>query len=362
MFETTILRYIAPNGEPLTALPVWCSQSDWLVQAYKHMQFARLFDQKAIALQRTGQLGTYASMLGAEAIDVAVGMCMEGPDIFVPYYRNHACQMVRGLPASEVFRYWGGDERGSAAPELKQDFPNCIPIATQTLHACGAAFALRYRHLSRIAVAMLGDGATSKGDFAEALNVAGVWKLPVVFVINNNQWAISVPLSLQTAVHRLSDKGLAAGVPGIQVDGNDIIALRVALETAFQTARDGQEPFLIEALSYRLSDHTTADDASRYRPAEELKNAWQHEPVSRLKKLLLSLHLWDEPQDQALLHRLQAQLEAQVNAYLNTAPAPVTDIFDHLYAELHPALREQRDWCEVNHMPGGSHAHGGSDE
>ncbi len=362
MHESTLLRYIAPNGEPLTALPVWCSQSDWLVAAYRHMQFARLFDQKAIALQRTGQLGTYASILGAEAIDVAVGMCMEATDILAPYYRNHACQMVRGLPARHILSYWGGDERGSAAAEMQQDFPNCIPIATQTLHACGAAFALKYRQQSRIAVAMLGDGATSKGDFAEALNVAGVWKLPVVFIINNNQWAISVPRTLQSAVSRLSDKGLAAGVPAIQVDGNDIIALRIALETAFQTAREGQGPFLIEAISYRLSDHTTADDANRYRPAEELKTAWKHEPLARLRTLLFALQLWDEQRDTTLLHDLQNQLDAEVKAYLETPAPPVTDMFDYLHAELHPALREQRDWCEVNQIPGGSHAPGGADE
>ncbi|MFW1678681.1 pyruvate dehydrogenase (acetyl-transferring) E1 component subunit alpha [Pontibacter sp. JAM-7] len=350
MHDSTILRYIAPNGEPLTALPVWCTQTDWLITAYQQMQFARLLDQKAIALQRTGQLGTYASILGAEAIDVAVGLCMEPFDILAPYYRNHACQMVRGLPASEILRYWGGDEHGSAAPEMHRDFPNCIPIASQTLHACGAAFALRYRQQSQIAVAMLGDGATSKGDFAEALNVAGVWKLPVVFVINSNQWAISVPRHQQSAASRLSDKGLAAAVPGIQVDGNDIIALRIALDTAFTAARNGEGPFLLEALSYRLSDHTTADDASRYCPADELKQAWQHEPVARLRKLLLHLNLWDEQQEQQLMAELQTQLEQQVAAYLAIQPAPVTDMFDHLYATLPDQLRSQRDWAEVNQM------------
>ncbi|WP_286237162.1 pyruvate dehydrogenase (acetyl-transferring) E1 component subunit alpha [Neptuniibacter halophilus] len=355
MTDQLPLQYLDSEGQPTQTLPDWCNTPDRLQRCYHYMQLARQFDSKAIALQRTGQLGTYASLLGAEAIDVSVALSMSKEDVLVPYYRNHACQIIRGMPLEEVFLYWGGDERGNAATAMQKDFPNAVPIATQCLHACGVASAIKIRGEKRAAVTMIGDGGTSKGDFMEALNIAGVWQLPVVFIINNNQWAISVPRKIQSAATRLADKAIGAGIPGIQVDGNDAIAMHEAMQTALQRAYEGKGATLIEAISYRLSDHTTADDATRYRSNDELKQAWEREPVKRLRNFMRSQNFWDEDQEQALLQEIAQLVQQAADSYLAIPPQPVSSIFDFMYAELPSHLNEQRDWAEVRAMPGGSH-------
>jgi pyruvate dehydrogenase E1 component alpha subunit len=319
------------------------------------MVLARQFDTKAIALQRTGQMGTYASLLGSEAIDVSVGLSMSSEDVLVPYYRNHACQIIRGMPIDEAFLYWGGDERGNASAAMQKDFPNAVPIATQSLHACGVATAMKVRNQKRATITLIGDGGTSKGDFMEALNIAGVWQLPVVFIINNNQWAISVPRKIQTAATQLADKAVAAGIPGMQVDGNDVIAMREAVDSALQRAYEGKGPTLIEAVSYRLSDHTTADDATRYRSNDELKEAWEREPIKRLRNFMVLSQFWDENKEQALLQEINQLIQQAADDYLTRGLQPVESMFDYLYAELPDHLIEQRDWAIVRAMKGGSH-------
>lgn len=349
------LQYLDTDGQPLAELPQWSTSPDWLIRCYHYMVLARQFDTKAIALQRTGQLGTYASLLGAEGIDVPVALSMTQEDVLVPYYRNHACQIVRGVPLADAFLYWGGDERGNASEAMNKDFPNAVPIATQALHACGVASAMKIRNQKHATVTFIGDGGTSKGDFMEALNIAGVWQLPVVFIINNNQWAISVPREIQSAAERLVDKAVGAGIPGIEVDGNDVIAMREATTTALQRAYDGKGPTLIEAVSYRLSDHTTADDATRYRSNEELKDAWEREPIKRLRNFMVYKGFWDENKEQALQQEVAQLVQSAADEYVTMAPQSVESIFDHMYAELPDHLVEQRDWAVVKAMQGGSH-------
>lgn len=358
MQNCEVLQYINMHGEQVQPLPESLHSGEWLIHCYHNMVLARTFDNKAIALQRTGQLGTYASLLGSEGIDVPVAMSMSAEDILVPYYRNHACQMIRGMSLHEILLYWGGDERGNASTGQQKDLPNAVPIATQSLHACGVATALKIRNLHHAAVTLIGDGGTSKGDFMEALNIAGVWKLPVVFIINNNQWAISVPRALQCSAEKLSDKAKAAGIPGVQVDGNDVIAMHQAMTNALQHAYAGKGPTLIEALSYRLSDHTTADDATRYRDNDELKEAWKKDPIKRLRTFLLQENLWDETKEVALQEKVTQQVQTAVDEYLNTEPQTVESIFDYLYAELPESLEAQRDWATVKAMSGGSHHKG----
>lgn len=312
-----------------------------LISAYKAMQLARLFDAKCIALQRTGQLGTYPSCEGAEAIGVGTANAMQQDDVFVPYYRDLAAQLVRGVRLEEVLMYWGGDERGSDFQIPRQDMPNCIPIATQCTHACGIASAFKIRHQKRVAVCSLGDGATSKGDFAEALNLAGVWQLPVVFVINSNQWAISVPRHLQCAAQNLCDKALAAGFNGVQIDGNDVGAVFNAVSKAIDTARAGKGPALIECISYRLSDHTTADDASRYRSIDELDCARQQDPIERLKSHLIALNEWDNDLESQLNSYCHSQIDSAIARYQNTRARTPESMFEHLYAERPAQLDEQ---------------------
>ncbi len=354
------LQYLDQEGQPSQPCPEWCNKPDWLLRCYHYMVLARQFDTKAIALQRTGQLGTYASLLGSEGIDVPVALSMKPSDVLVPYYRNHACQIIRGMPLEEAFLYWGGDERGNSSDQMGEDFPNAVPIATQSLHACGVASAFKIRNQKRAAVTFIGDGGTSKGDFMEALNVAGVWQLPVVFIINNNQWAISIPRQIQSAAAQLADKAVAAGIPGIQVDGNDPIAMHEAINNALNRAYEGKGATLIEAISYRLGDHTTADDATRYRSNDELKAAWERDPIKRLRNFLALQNFWDESKEQALLQETHQLVQEAANKYIEISPQKIDSIFDYLYAEPNNQLIEQKDWAIVKAMQGGSHYEGES--
>lgn len=338
-------RYLDNQGQPLAALPGWVDDPQLLTDFYRQMSLVRAFDQKCVALQRTGQLGTYASTLGQEAIGTALGRAMTVDDVLIPYYRDTAVQLQRGVAMQDILLYWGGDERGSAwtAPGAAEDFPICVPIATQACHACGVASAFRIRQQPRVAVTTCGDGATSKGDFLESINLAGVWQLPVVFVVNNNQWAISVPRSLQSAAPTLAHKALAAGIPGEQVDGNDVLAVYDRLGAAIERARAGKGPTLVECVTYRLGDHTTSDDASRYRKAEELSEAWKHEPIGRLQRFLHRQGLWDEAREQQLQQALSEQISAAVEAFRSQAAADPGAAFDHLFAEMPAAYHQQRE-------------------
>ena len=338
-------RFLAPDGQPVTGLPPWADDFNLLTRLYRQMVLTRLFDRKAVALQRTGRIGTYAPTLGQEAIGVAIGSLMRREDVLVPYYRDTAVQLMRGVKMEEILLYWGGDERGSdyADPAVAEDFPICVPIATQSLHACGVATAFKIRGEHRVAVTTCGDGATSKGDFLEALNVAGAWQLPVVFVVNNNQWAISVPRRIQCGAQTLAQKAIGAGFHGEQVDGNDIIAVCDRMRLALERARQGKGPVLLECLSYRLGDHTTADDATRYRSAEEVSAAWNEEPVKRLQAFLVSQGVWDEGREQALIADCQAEVQRAVEVFEAAGTQPAESVFEHLYARWPAALAEQRE-------------------
>ena len=353
--EIHLTRYLAPDGTPVGDMPEWAQGSDPWCHYYRQMVLARQFDAKAISLQRTGQLGTYASLLGGEAIDVVCGALMQPEDVLVPYYRNHILQMMRGVPMQDVLLYWGGDERGSASPAMRKDLPNAVPIATQCLHACGVATALKLRQQPQAVLTMIGDGGTSKGDFLEAINVAGAWQLPVVFVINNNQWAISVPRAKQCIAPTLAQKAIGAGIRGEQVDGNDAVALHEVVGQALARARNGKGPTLIEAVSYRLSDHTTADDATRYRSAEELKQAWARDPLPRLRTWLHSQNLWDEQQEQRWQEEAKGLIGKAVDAYLAMPPQAIDDLFDYLYAECPPGLQRQKEEMRQKRQGGEDH-------
>ncbi len=344
-FSIAYHQYLNENGELVCALPAFATP-EVLTFLYREMVLTRVFDTKAINLQRTGKMGTYPSILGQEAYSVAIGHTMHKEDVLVPYYRDQGAQLQRGVSMVDIFRYWGGDEEGSHFRHAPEDLPICVPIATQCLHAAGIAKAFQYRKQPRVAVTTIGDGGTSKGDFYEAMNLAGAWKLPVVFVVNNNQWAISVPRSNQTGTETIAQKSIAAGFTGLQVDGNDVIAMHQVMQTALEKARHGHGPTLIEAISYRLSDHTTADDASRYRSKEELAAAWEKDPVARLRKYLTQQGLWDDAHEEHLQAECQAQVAEAVEEYTNT-PRPTTDaIFDHMYDTLTKPLQEQKAYAK----------------
>ena len=209
-FSIPFSRFIDATGDMVDPLPNFAQDRETLVSLYRAMVLTRVFDEKAVALQRTGRLGTYASSLGQEAVGVGVASAMKPEDVLLPSFRDQSAMLWRGVTMTELLLYWGGDERGSDFKGPREDFPVCIPVASQFPHAAGVALAMKLGRQPRVAVAIGGDGSTSKGDFYEALNIAGVWKLPVVFVINNNQWAISVSRNAQTAAETLAQKAVAA--------------------------------------------------------------------------------------------------------------------------------------------------------
>jgi 2-oxoisovalerate dehydrogenase E1 component alpha subunit len=341
-FEIDYTQFLSPQGEATQALPEFALDPSVLVSWYRAMVLTRLFDAKAVALQRTGKLGTFASALGQEAIGVGLATAMRPEDVLAPSYRDHAAQFVRGVTMVESLRYWSGDERGSDFAVPRNDFPICVPIGTQVCHAVGAAYAFKLRREPRVAVCICGDGASSKGDFYESMNFAGVWQAPLVLVINNNQWAISVPRSIQTAAQTLAQKAIAAGIEGRQVDGNDIVAMHHVARQAIGKARAGAGPTLIEALSYRLGDHTTSDDATRYRDAETVRQQWAFEPVLRLRNYLVRLGTWGKEQEEQLTRECSDSVNQAVEAYLETPAAGPAAMFDHLYARLPEAMQRQR--------------------
>jgi len=342
-FEIRRRVYLAPDGAGLRRLPSFAFDTALLVSFYRAMVLARAFDLKAVSLQRTGRLGTYAVALGQEAVGVGIASAMRQEDVLLPSYRDNAALLWRGVKMEEILLYWGGDERGNRSSGPAHDFPYCIPVGSQAPHAAGVAYAFKFRLEPRVAVCLFGDGATSKGDVWEAMNFAGVHKLPLVFVANNNQWAISVPLKLQTASETLAQKAIAAGFAGEQVDGNDVIAVRAAADEAIAAARSGEGPRFIEATTYRLGDHTTADDAGRYRPPEEVQGRWKEEPIARLRAYLVSQRAWGKVEEEQLVSECQERIDAAAERYLTVGPRAPETMFDHLYAELPKVYASQRD-------------------
>lgn len=341
-FKIQYRQILDPSGAAVAPLPQFALDTGEVLRMYRAMTLVRVFDAKSVNLQRTGQLGTYPSSLGHEAAHVGIGAAMRPEDVLAPVYREFGTQLWRGVTMTEILTYWGGDETGSDFAVPRQDFAWCVPIATQTLHAAGAAMAFKILRQPRCALAYIGDGGTSEGAFYEAINVAGARTLPVVFVIVNNGWAISVPVAQQTAAQTLAQKAVSAGIPGVQVDGNDVFAVREVVAEALEAARRGGGPTLIEALTYRLSDHTTADDASRYRPDEEVKEAWAREPLLRIRAFLLNRGIWDSAKERALLADCTRQVDAAVGEYLAKAKPSTDAMFDHLFAVLPAHLHEQR--------------------
>ncbi len=314
-----------------------------LLKLYRDMILIRRFDEKALKLQRQGRMGTYGSLKGQEAAQAGLAMAMEPEDWMVPSFREHGIMQLRGIPAHLVHAYWKGDERGNCFPEGTRCLPPSVPVGSQLIHAVGIGLALKNRGEKVAVVGFAGDGASSEGDFHEALNFAGVFQTPTVIFIQNNQWAISVPFKKQTAAASIAQRAHGYGLPGIQVDGNDVLAVYAASKEALERARSGGGPTLIEALTYRMENHTTADDAFKYRPKEELDYWTERDPISRMKAFLTSKRLWNDKKQNALDAEITAEVDAEVEK-LEAMPAPDPgDVFDYMYRDIPWNLREQRD-------------------
>ncbi len=316
---------------------------DEIRRCYELLVLSRAFDTRALALQREGRIGTYPSILGQEAAQVGSALAIAKSDWVFPSFREMGMHITLGYPLDLLFRYWAGDERGMHAPDDLNIFPVCVSVGTHIPHAVGAALAAKLRGDPIAVVTYFGDGATSKGDFHEGFNLAGVYRAPVVFICQNNQWAISVPVARQTAATTLAQKAWAYGFEGVQVDGNDVFAVYRATSESLEKARSGGGPTFIECLTYRLGDHTTADDASRYRPAVELE-AWRgRDPILRLRRYMEQKGLWSEAYGKDVQQQAEARIDEAVHMAESAPPPEPGEMVDAACATLSPRLQRQRD-------------------
>jgi pyruvate dehydrogenase E1 component alpha subunit len=310
-------------------------------QMYRQMLLLRLYDRKAVSLQRQGRLGTYAQMEGQEASLVASTYPLQPQDWMVTSYRETGAMWLHGVPLRLLSLYWMGNEFGSHMPEGVRVLPISIPVGSHPLHAVGLAYASKYRRENGIAMTYFGDGATSEGDVHEAFNLAGVFRVPCVFFCQNNQYAISVPRQQQTASATIAQKALAYGFPGILVDGNDIFAVYAVTCEAVERARRGQGPALIEAYTYRMAPHTTADDPTKYRDEAELEEWRPRDPLLRVQRYLHSRGQWSEAWEAQLVEACTAEVEQAMAEAAAVPPPPPQDMFRYMYATMTPQLRDQ---------------------
>ncbi len=308
---------------------------------YEMLVFSRMLDKTCLSLQREGRMFTYPSCEGQEATQVGSAYALKQEDWMFPYFREVGAHLVRGLPLEKYLLYWMGDERGQQVPDNINDFMISVPVASQLPHAVGLAYALKLQKKKAAVLVYLGDGATSKGDFHEAMNFAGVWRLPIIFVCQNNQYAISVPVSKQTASKSLAQKAISYGFSGIQVDGNDVFGMYKATLDAVNSARSGGGPTFIEAFTYRVGDHTTADDSTKYRSAKEVEAWRKKDPIIRLQKYMQHKKLWTQAYEKKLQADIQKKIDNSVKAAEGIEPQPVESIFNYTYSEMDWNLKEQ---------------------
>lgn len=318
---------------------------DLLFRLYRTMHLARKFDERLLNLQRQGRIGTFPPISGQEASQLGAVAVLRPADWFVPAFRETAAEIWRGRSLESVILYNNGFNEGVEIPEGSNDLPISVPVGSQIIHAVGLGWAARYRQTDDVAMAFFGDGATSEGDFHEGLNFAGVFQAPAIFVCQNNHWAISFPRSKQTRSKTLAQKALAYGMPGIQVDGNDILAVYAAAREAVDRARSGGGPTLIECVTYRMAVHTTADDPKRYRTEEEVEQWKKRDPLTRFQKYLIDKGVISEDKiaglDSEVAQDIQSAID-RVEAQMKTLGDPL-DMFKHAYAEMPPYLQEQKE-------------------
>jgi len=351
--ETADATSLLPSAEPLTLIdqdgkPVQrggqltLPTPDVLRELHRRMVLGRRFDTQATALTKQGRLAVYPSSRGQDACQVGAVLALRDQDWLFPTYRDSVAVITRGVPAEEALALLRGDWHCGYDPYRYRVAPQCTPLATNTLHAVGLAHAARLQRKDQVALVLLGDGATSEGDTHEALNFAGVWKAPVVFLVQNNGYAISVPLAKQTAAPTLAAKGIGYGVPALLVDGNDAAAVYSAVRTGIERARAGDGPTLIEAITYRIEAHTNADDATRYRDSAEVSAWLERDPITRLAAYLSANGLLDDAAAGALAaeaERFADGVRQRMNEDVGVDPA---ELFEHVYAHPTAALERQR--------------------
>ena len=313
-------------------------------QLYQKMLFIRLADQRALMLQRQGRLGTYAPVWGQEACQIGSAYALQKSDWIFPAFREIGATLMMGIPLKTIYLYWMGNEEGSRAPEGIHVMPVSVPVASHLPHAVGVAWAAKLRRDKIVTIAYFGDGATSKGDFHEAMNFAGVFKTPTIFFCQNNQFAISVPRALQTASKTIAQKAVAYGFDGIQVDGNDLFAVIEATREAVEKARSGGGPTLIEGVTYRFGPHTTSDDPTKYRTEKEIEPWKPLDPLIRLRLYLKEKGLWNEEVETQMNEEALKEIDQAVKD-AEAIPSPaLEEIFKHVFKEMTPPLKEQMEY------------------
>ena len=340
MFEGKVqyLQVMDENGNIDASLLPGELTDPKLVDMLKLMLFTRAADAKAVSLQRQGRAATYAPTLGEEAVNIGTVTAMRKGDIFVPAFRQHGVYLARGLPLDLFYLYWMGFEEGNVIPPGVNGFPMSVPVGTQMPHSVGVAFAQKYKKTGNVVVAYVGDGGTSEGDFYEAMNFAGVWKAPLVVIIQNNQWAISVPRPKQSAAETLAQKAIAAGIPGIQVDGNDAIAVYKATSDAIKNSANG--PTVIECVTYRQGMHTTSDDPTKYRNESDVEGWLKKDPLLRMRIYLTKKGLWSEQIENQVTEDLKKRIDEGVAKAESFKPDPKA-MFSNLYSFMPEVLAEE---------------------
>lgn len=320
------------------------------LEMYRWMRLARTLDERMLKLQRQGRLGTFPPCTGHEAVSVPVAMAMKDGDWFAGAFRELGGRLVRGEPLTKTLDYYNGWEEGNVQPSADlRIMPTSVVIGCQIEQAAGLAYAARYKGTDEVVVTFIGDGGTSEGAFHEGLNFAAVWNAPMVTIVQNNQWAISIPRTTQTASETLAQKGIAYGMPVIQVDGNDPLAVWVAVNEAIDRARAGEGPSLIEAVTYRLMMHTTADDPKKYRSEDDEKCAWDREPLIRTRKWLTDKGWWDDAREEALLAECVERVDAAVAEFESPHERTMDEPFRHVFGTEHAVIREQHEDFLANH-------------
>lgn len=314
-----------------------------LLEMYQWMVKARILDEKLLRMQRQGRIGTYAPFSGQEAAQIGSAYALKQEDWIAPSYREHAANLVHGMPLEQVLLYVKGHVHGGRVPKDVNILPAQIIIAAQTLHAVGIAYKQKYKGESGVSVSYFGDGATSQGDFHEALNFASVYQLPVIFFCQNNQFAISVPVEKQTASKTIAQKAVAYGMPGVQVDGNDVLAVYEVMSEALERARKGDGPTFIEAVTYRQGPHTTSDDPTKYRSREEAV-LWKEkrDPIVRLRRYLENEKLWNEEKEINLKNAFEHELNDLVSKVESMDFPKVDEVFEYVYEKKSALLKEQQ--------------------
>ncbi|WP_026378329.1 pyruvate dehydrogenase (acetyl-transferring) E1 component subunit alpha [Agromyces italicus] len=329
--------------------------TETLLGLYRKMVVARRFDVQVTALTKQGRLATYPSAYGQEACEIGAVASLDRADWLFPTYRDSIALLTRGIAPADILQSFRGDWHNGYDQHEFRAAAQATPLATQALHAVGLAHAARLRRDPIVALTFLGDGATSEGDAHEAFNFAAVWQTPTVFIVQNNQFAISVPLEKQTRAATLADKAVGYGMPGFHVDGNDVAAMYAITHAAVERARAGGGPTLIEGVTYRIEPHTNSDDPSRYRAARDVEHWKRRDPIERLEKYLVS--------EGALTETLRAEITdeaeglAAATREVMTAEAELDplELFDHVYARPRAALAAQRAALAAELAAAGTH-------